>query len=87
MAEVVYILSSLLSVICAGLLFRGYLRHPSHLLLWSSLCFGFMAINGMILVVDLVLLPDVNFNGFTWRNLFAACGGSLLLFGLIWELT
>lgn len=87
MAEVVYILCSLSSILCAALLFRGYMRQPSHLLLWSSICFGLMAINGTILAVDLVIFPEVNFNGFMWRNLFAGCGGFVLLFGLIWEMT
>ena len=87
MAELVYILCSLLSVACAFFLARGYYRTPSHLLLWSSICFGLLAVNSGILVLDLVILPDVDFNGFLWRNVLGASAGSLLLFGLIWEMT
>jgi hypothetical protein len=87
MAEIVYILSSILSIACAVLLYRGYRKNPSHLLLWSSLCFGLLAVNGTILFFDLVILPDINFNGIFWRNLISATAGSVLLFGLIWEMT
>jgi hypothetical protein len=38
-------------------------------------------------VVDLILLPDLDFHGVFWRNFLSASSGTLLLFGLIWELT
>lgn len=87
MAELVYVLCSLLSICCAGLLLRGYRRTPSVLLLWSSICFGLLAINSGILVLDLVILPDLDLHGFFWRNLVGGAAGSVLLFGLIWEMT
>jgi hypothetical protein len=87
MAEGVYLLCAIASVLCAFMLFKGYLKGRSQLLLWSSLCFGFLAANNVMLFVDLVLIPDVEFGGIMWRNLLGATAGSLLLFGLIWELT
>ncbi len=87
MAESVYVLCSILSICCAGMLFRGYRRQPSVLLLWSSICFGLLAINSGILVLDLVILPDQDIHGFFWRNILGGMAGSLLLFGLIWEMT
>ncbi len=87
MAEIVYALCAFMSIMCAGLLFRAYRRSPSHLLLWGSLCFGILAMNNVILFVDVIILPEVEFNGGLWRSLTGAVAGSLLLFGLIWEMT
>lgn len=87
MAESVYSLSTLLSLACAGMLFRGYLKTPSHLLLWSSACFGFLAVNNLILFLDVMIFPDLDFGGLMYRNVAGAIAGSLLLFGLIWELS
>lgn len=87
MAELVYILCGLLSLGCAVMLFIGYRRTPTHLLLWSCLCFCILTCSNTILVVDLIILPDLDFHGPFWRNLFSAAAGSLLVFGLIWELT
>lgn len=87
MAESVYILSSLLSVSCAYMLFRGYRKSPSHLLLWSSACFGLLAVNNIVLFIDVLIFPNMDFGGLMMRNLAGAAAGSLLLFGLIWELS
>ncbi|MEK6555568.1 MAG: DUF5985 family protein [Bdellovibrionota bacterium] len=87
MAEYVYIGCAIMSIGCAVLLFRGYLDARSQLLLWSSLCFGFLAFNNVILFFDLVIFPQTDFEGVIWRNLMSSVAGSLLLFGLVWELT
>lgn len=87
MAEIVYILCGISSMACAALLFRSYRQTRSHLLFWSGICFGFLALNNMVLFVDLVMLPNLDFNGSLVRNIFGASAGSVLLFGLIWELS
>lgn len=87
MAEIVYILCGLSSLACAVLLFRSYRQAPSHLLFWSGICFGFLALNNMVLFVDLVMLPNIDFSGSLLRNIFGASAGTVLLFGLIWELS
>jgi len=87
MAELVYILCALMSAGCAVLLFLGYKRSRTLLLLWSGACFGILAVGNAILVIDLIILPDLDFNGQVWRNLLSAVAGMLLLSGLIWELT
>lgn len=87
MAEIVYIMSAFMSLTCALMLMRGYRANRSALLLWSSLCFGFFALSNVFLVIDMVILPDVDMSGMFWRNALAAVSGSLLLFGLIWEVT
>jgi hypothetical protein len=87
MAEAVYVLCTLLSIICAVMLFRAYRMNPSHLLIWSAACFSLMALNNIILFVDVMILPDIDFGGVLMRNIAGAAAGSLLLFGLIWELS
>ena len=87
MPEIVYILCCLLSAACAFFLMRGHFRNPSHLLFFSGVCFSLLALNNAILVVDLVLLPDMEFQGPMIRSTLSAGAGSVLLFGLIWELT
>jgi hypothetical protein len=87
MAEIVYMLCGLFSFICAWLLFRSYRKAPSHLLFWSGLSFGLMALNNIILFVDLVIFPQVEFSGALIRTICSALAGIVLLFGLIWELS
>jgi hypothetical protein len=83
MAQVVYLLCALASVLCAVLLIRGYRRSRSRLLLWSSLCFVGLAANNALLVVDRLLVPDVDLS--VWRLVPAVAGFAALLYGLIWE--
>ena len=83
MAEAVYILCAVTCALCAALLFRGYRGSRSRLLLWSSLCFTGLAINNVIVFVDLVLVPTVDLR---WiRDSVALVAMLVLLYGLIWE--
>ena len=54
MATVVYLLCALTSLGCALLLLAAYRRERARLLLWSCVCFGWLALNNALLVVDLV---------------------------------
>jgi hypothetical protein len=83
MATVVYALCALTSVICAVLLVRGYASTGARLLLWGGLCFVGLAINNVLLFVDLGLVPAVDLA--VWRSLPALAGLSLLIYGLVWE--
>lgn len=84
MPELVYVLCALTSVLCAGLLLRSYLRNKSRLLLWSTLCFVGLALNNILLFVDLVVVPyAVDLRLF--RSGSAIVGLALLTIGLIWE--
>lgn len=87
MAELVYITCTLLSIACAVMLLRGYKQTPSQLLLWSSACFGVMALNNVVLFADVIMFPDIEFGGLFFRNISGAIAGSLLLFGLVWEMS
>jgi uncharacterized protein DUF5985 len=83
MAEAVYTLCALTSIVCAVLLFRGYRARRSSLLFWSSSCFLGLALNNILLLIDLYAFPE--FDLFLPRTLIAVVAVSLLLYGLIWE--
>lgn len=85
MAEAVYVLCAVTSIACAVLLLRAHRREPARLLLWSFGCFTLLAINNVLLVVDLALVPGTDLSG--WRASTAFAGLALLLAGLIIEAT
>ena len=79
----VYFLCLLTSVVCAGLLLRSYLRARSRLLLWTAVSFGFLALNNLALVADMVIFPSVDL--WIWRQVAAFLALGVLLYGFIWE--
>lgn len=80
----VYVLCLLTSASCAILLTRSYLKTRAGLLLWTAICFSLLALNNLLLVVDLVLFPaSVDLQ--LLRNLTALCAVSVLLYGFIHE--
>jgi len=83
MASVVYALCALTSMLCAGLLWRAYRASRARLLLWSSLSFIGLALNNLLLFVDLVIFPTVDLS--VCRSLLAAVAVMVLLLGLIWD--
>lgn len=80
---VVYALCALTSIACAVLLIRGYARSRVRLLLWSGLCFAGLALNNVLLFVDLRVLPEIDLS--LARTLPAVAGIAILIYGLIWE--
>ena len=83
MATIVYVLCALTSTACALLLLRAYGRSRFRLLLWSGLCFAGLALNNVLLVVDLRVVPDMDLS--VWRTLPALAGIALLLYGFVWD--
>jgi hypothetical protein len=83
MATIVYLLCALTSIACAVLLLRGYAASKVRLLLWGGLCFAGLALNNVLLFVDLGLFPEVDLS--VWRSLPALAGLLLLVYGLIWD--
>ncbi|MCA1661123.1 MAG: DUF5985 family protein, partial [Novosphingobium sp.] len=79
----VYTLCLVTSAVCALLLGRSYLQTRARLLLWSALCFGALALNNLVVVVDMVLLPDTDLR--LLRQAFSAAGILMLLWGFIWD--
>jgi hypothetical protein len=82
-AEGVYLLCAALSIAAATLLFKGFRRNQMPLLFWSGLCFVGLALNNVLLLVDLVIIPDVDLS--VLRTATALAAVSVLLFGLIRE--
>lgn len=83
MAALTYSLCALTALLCTVLLLSGYLRSRYRLLLWSGICFAGLTLNNMLLVMDKILFPDIDFS--LARSLAALCAMTILLFGLIWE--
>jgi hypothetical protein len=83
MAETVYVLCAATSIACAVLLLRGYIRSRTRLLFWSSICFVGLALNNVLLLVDLVIVPGVDLS--IPRNLAALAGMVALMAGLVGE--
>lgn len=82
--SLIYLLCAVTSLICLVLLARGYARTGVKLLLWSALCFVGLAINNLLLFLDLVLLPQ-DIRLLTWRQLTTLAALGVLLYGFIWE--
>lgn len=83
MATFIYIMCAATSLACAVLLMRGYRQNGVALLLWSGLCFIGLAGSNALLVIDLVVVPDIDFS--IPRNLLTIGGLTILVYGLIWE--
>jgi len=80
--RIVYVLCALTSLLCAGLLLRGFARSKTRLLLWSGLCFIGLSLNNALLILDKAS-PQLDLA--VARALPALIGMALLIFGLVWE--
>jgi Family of unknown function (DUF5985) len=80
---IVYVLCFLTSAACAWLLGRSYARGRMRLLLWSSICFVFLALNNLVVVFDLVVWPEKDFRLVRLVLAFAAVAS--LIWGFVWE--
>jgi hypothetical protein len=85
MAETVFLLCGLTSLLCAGALFRAHRKTKVRILLWSSLCFVGLTLNNVILFTDFFLVPTIDLS--VWRIIPAFIGHTILVFGLIWDTT
>ena len=83
MGSAAYILCTLVCLVCAVMLLRGYFRGRHRLLLWSGLCFAGLTLSNVFVFLDLVIYPQVDL--YLWREITAAVSILVLLFGMIWE--
>lgn len=83
MGASIYGLCALAAATCAWLLLRAFLASRARLLGWSSLCFALLALNNVLLAVDLVLWPTIDL--LLVRNVTALVAVSSILYGLIGE--
>lgn len=79
MASAVFVLCALTSTACAVLLVRAHSQARVALLLWTALCFVGLAMNNVLLVIDMYYSLDLAI----WRKIPAVIGVVLLLYGLI----
>jgi Family of unknown function (DUF5985) len=80
---IVYVLCFLTSSACAWLLGRSFARLGNRLLLWSSVCFTFLALNNLVVVFDLVVWPQSDLR--LVRLALALAAVASLLWGFVWE--
>jgi hypothetical protein len=83
-AAIVYFLCFASSTLCFYLLVSAFRRRRERLLLWSSLCFSLLAVNNLLVFVDIILLPQVDL--LPLRQLAALGAVGVLLYGFIWEI-
>jgi hypothetical protein len=81
---IIYLLCLATSAICAWLLIRSYRRNRIGLLLWSAACFVFLALNNLLVVVDILIFPTA-IDLSMLRQLTSLAGVLTLLYGFIWE--
>lgn len=80
----IYSLCLVASATCAALLVRGYFKSKTPLLLYSAACFVFLALNNLLVAIDLLVFPTTI--DLAVIRLVASLAGILtLLYGFIWE--
>jgi hypothetical protein len=80
----VYLLCFATSSACALLLWRNYAKTSARLLLWSGLCFLLLAVNNLVVVIDMLVIHSIDFS--VVRLLLSLAAVAILLFGFIWDL-
>ena len=83
MAETIYVLCAVTSVLCAGLLLRAWTASRARLLLWSAVCFVLLAANNLLLVIDLMVAEATDLAGV--RTATGLAGLLALLYGLVYD--
>lgn len=84
LAPTVYLLCLASSAVCAWLLARRYARTQTRLLLWASICFALLAVNNLLVVLDLMVILSVDLS--LVRLVASVAAVLVLLYGFIWEL-
>ena len=81
---IVYLLCFITSLACAWMLGRSYRQNGMRLLLWSAICFGFLALNNLALMFDLVVWPE-SVDLRLLRISLALAAVVSLIWGFVWE--
>ncbi len=79
----VYFMCFATSSACATMLGRSFRRSKSRLLLWSSLSFGLLAANNLLVIIDLIFIPSTDLR--LPRLLLSLAAVSVLLIGFVWN--
>jgi multidrug transporter EmrE-like cation transporter len=83
MAEAIYLLCAVTSLVAAVLLLRQYEARRTPLLLWSCIGFFGLAVNNMLAFADFALMTGTDLS--LARAIAGVCASLVLLYGLIWE--
>lgn len=82
-AKTIYLLCAATSLVVAIMLLRQYLKSRTRLLLWSVISFAGLALNNVLVYVDLVMYTGVDLS--VYRSATGAVAMAVMLYGLIWE--
>ena len=83
MEGAVYLLCAATALACGALLFRGYRRTGTRLLLLCGLFFVSLSLENLLVFVDRIVVPDIDLSAL--RDSLALVGVTLFLVGLIWD--
>lgn len=78
---IIYSMCGVTSLFCAWLLIRAYREKHIGLLLWVGLFFVIQACANVILVIDKLVIPTIDFS--LVRTIIMLVGVGVLLYGLI----
>jgi hypothetical protein len=79
----IYCFCFLASACGAWLLMRFWRRTRTDLFYWSGACFGVLAFNNLLAVVQILIMPETDI--FAYRSLVTLSALAVFLYGFIWE--
>ena len=85
MSVAIYVLCAAAALLCAILLGLGARRVRSRMLVWSAICFGFLALANIVLVLDFVVFPGPDVVLWPVRQGLSLVAVSALIYGLVME--
>jgi hypothetical protein len=81
--DILYLLCLCTCLFCCVFLIRNYRANRSRILLWSAACFVLLALNNLLVIIDLILLPTIDLS--LPRLITSLLAVSTLLVGFVWE--
>ena len=81
LAEAIYLLCAATSLIAAGLLLRQYRQRETALLLWSVAAFIGLALNNVLVYVDLVMFTGADLS--VYRTAAGAAAMLAMVYGMV----
>ena len=83
MQGLVYILCTITSVASAFFLARASRGASGRLMFWSAICFAGMAVNNLLLYIDVAVGPKYDWS--LAPNIVALISVAVLIYALVWE--
>jgi len=78
----IYIVHTVVSLLCSVLLLRAYSQVRKRLLLWSGLYFAGSTLVNALVFMDLIVVPSIDL--YPLRLGVSLIAAGMLVFGLIW---